>query len=62
MTGNWLCFKNEANMEITWPENSHRWCVLPQSNSVLGFQNNFTPKFAKKNYHPACKESPIAWG
>ena len=48
MIGNWLCFKNEANMEITWPENSHRWCVLPQNNSVLGFQNNFTPKFAKK--------------
>ena len=51
MIGNWLCFKNEANMEITWPENSYRWCVLPQSNSVMGFQSlqkKITTQRAKK--------------
>ena len=55
MIGNWLCFKNEANMNITCPENSYRWCVLPQSNSVLEFQNNFTPKFEKKKFIPPLK-------
>ena len=38
-------------MEITWPENSYRWCVLPQSNSVMGFQSlqkKITTQRAKK--------------
>ena len=43
--GNRLLFSELANAEFTCPENSN-WCLLlPDSNSFLKFQNNFTAEF-----------------
>ena len=43
--GNRLLFYELANVEFTCPENSN-WCLLlPNSNLLLKFQNNFTADF-----------------
>ena len=42
--GNQLLCSFLANIELTCPENSNWWLLLPDSNLFLKFQNNFTPE------------------
>ena len=43
--GNLLLLSELANIAFTCPENSNWWLLLPDSNLILEFQNNFTAEF-----------------
>ena len=43
--GNQLLLSELANIELTCPENSNWWLLLPDSKLFLKFQNNFTAEF-----------------
>ena len=43
--GSQLLLSELANIELTCPENSNWWLLLPDSNLFLKFQNNFTAEF-----------------